>query len=140
MSRYNFSKVLLTLIFLFSVAGCTAPENKEDTIQNTSVIGGVAVGISPKIIYADKGENVTFSIDLVSTENAEDRVTIQIHDTWIDRTVKQDIQAGKSISIPIHIKVPVDAGNTSFKVNAISNNLKATSSTSGVILIKAKGD
>lgn len=117
--------------------GCTAPDNKMNA-DKKPIVGGVAVGISPKVIYAERGENVTFNVDLQSTENADDRVIISISGAWIDEKLTNDIKAGGNASVPVRIIVPQDAVNMSYNVRATSNNLNATSSTSGVIIIKSK--
>ncbi len=131
MSRHNiFLAVVLGLIFL--VMGCISSDNME---KSKPIVGGVAVGISPKVIYADKGSNISFTVDLLSTENADDRITININGTWINKTFIQDIKAGAKASVPISITLPLNAGNTSLTVKAISHNLNATSSTTGMIII-----
>ncbi len=167
MSGRNIALVLLVAVLISFFAGCiasnsadsknTPAENLEKppgTLENTpnvykdtastavrskpSIVGGVAVGVSPRVVYADRGESVSLTVDLLSTENADDTVTININGTWINETLMQDIRAGASASVPVHITVPQNAENTSFKVKATSHNLNATSSTSGAVLIKKK--
>jgi hypothetical protein len=140
MSRYNVTRVFLMIGLMFFVIGCTTPDNassknRESMDKNKPAVGGVAIGLSPKIIYADKGGNVSFAVDLLSTENADDRVTININGTWINRTFLQDIKAGEEASVPVSITVPLNAGNTTLTVKAVSHNLNATSSTTGMIII-----
>lgn len=141
MLKNNIFVVLLTLGLIFFVMGCiasdsTTSKNKAGADSDKPVVGGIAVGVSPKIIYADKGDNISFTVDLLSTENADDRVTISINGTWINKTLVQDIEAGANVSVPVHITVPSNAGNMSFMVKATSHNLNATSSTAGMIFIK----
>ncbi len=126
--------LLITGLIFFSM-GCTAPEN-EKNIEH--IVGSVAVGVSPKVIYAEKGENVSFNVDLQSTENADDRVTIIINGTWINHRLREDIEAGGSASVQVKINVPLDATNMTYKVSVLSSNLNATSSSTGVIFIKDK--
>ncbi len=126
---------------MFFVLGCTAPgtttpKNKEPTAGNQPAVGSVAVGISPKIIYASRGGNISFTVDLLSTENTDDSIAVNISGTWINKTFIQDIKSGASSSIPVHITVPLNAVNMSFTVRATSHNLNATASTTGLILIK----
>ena len=138
MSRNNVIFVFLIIAMIFLVIGCTAPDtskNEINTERNKQVVGGVAVGISPKVIYTDKDGNIFFTVDLLSTENADDRVTININGTRINKTLMQDIKAGTKASVPISITMPLNAENTSFTVKATSQNLNATSSTTGMIII-----
>ena len=127
--------ILIIIGFTSFFMGCTAPGIEKNTVKE-HIVGGVAVGVSPRVIYAERGENVSFNVDLQSTENADDRVTISINGTWVDETLAQDIEAGGKASVPVRIVVPQDAVNMSFRVNAMSNNLNATSATSGMIFIK----
>ncbi len=129
--------LLLILVLIFSAAGCIAPENKP--VDPRNIVGGVSVGISPKVIYADRGDNISFNAELSSTENANDIVILIINGLWFNRTFTQDIQAGGKAMVPVHITVPSDAVNTSIRVEARSRNLNATSSTSGAILIRRTG-
>lgn len=129
--------LLITVLISFSM-GCTAPGSGKNTAKE-HIVGGVAVGVSPKVIYAQRGENVSFNVDLKSTENADDQVTISISGTWIDEKQTTDIKSGGNASVPVWIIVPQDAVNMSFRVKAMSNNLNATSSTSGMIFIKKSG-
>lgn len=138
MSRKKIIYILLITGLISFSMGCIAPESGKNT-DKEHIIGGVAVGVSPKVIYAQRGENVSFNVDLQSTENADDQVTISINGTWIDETLTRDIKAGGNASVPIWIIVPQDAVNMSFRVKAMSNNLKATSATSGMIFIKNLG-
>ncbi len=137
MSNRNIIPVFLSLGLIFSILGCIEPgaRNKETSGKTAPVTGGVAIGISPKVIHAERGENISFTVDLSSTENADDRVTININGTWFNKTLTQDIQAKANASVPIHISVPLNAVNMSFKVKAVSRNLNAESSSAGLILI-----
>jgi len=128
--------MLITGLISISM-GCTAPESVKNA-DKEHIVGGVAVGVSPKVIYAEKGENVSFNVDLLSTENADDRVTISISGMWINKTLTQNIKAGGNTSIPVIINVPVDALNMTYKIKVLSSNLNSTSSSTGVILIKDK--
>lgn len=115
--------------------GCTAPDNKMNA-DKKPIVGGVAVGISPKVIYAERGENVTFNVYLQSTENTDDMITVGINGTWINMTIIQNILAGENRTLPVYAIIPKTAENMSFKVRALSQNFKVSSSTSGVIIIK----
>ena len=137
MLSHKYYMVFLILGLIFSFAGCIAPENKQ--VGSKNIVGGVSVGVSPKVIHADRGDNISFTVELSSTENANDIVTININGSWFSKTLSQDIQAGGKALIPIHITVPSNAVNMSIKVEAKSHNLNATSSTSGAIIIKNKG-
>lgn len=117
--------------------GCTVPESGKNSVTE-HIVGGVAVGVSPKVIYAERGENVSFNVDLQSTENADDSVTIKVNGMWINQTLMQDIKAGDSASVPVKINVPVDAINITYKVSAVSSNINSISSTTGVIMILNK--
>jgi hypothetical protein len=129
--------LLITGLISFSM-GCIAPESGKNT-DKEHIIGGVAVGVSPKVIYSERGENVSINVDLHSTENADDAVTVKINGTWISMVLVQDVIAGTNISVPVHIIVPEDAVNMSYTVKATSHNLNATSSTTGIIIIKSIG-
>lgn len=130
--------VVLIIAIVTGGAGCATTEDVEDTkltSQNAPVVGGVAVGISPKLIHASGGGNVSFSVDLLSSENADDVVTLNLNGQWINESFLQEIGAGESISVPVHFDVPQDAGNTTVSVTATSRNLDATSGTTGFIII-----
>jgi hypothetical protein len=136
--KMSIKKIIYILMItgLISISmGCTAPESEKNPV-NEHIVGGVAVGVSPRMIIAERGENVSFNVDLQSTENADDRVTISINGSWIDETLTQDIKAGGNASVPVSIVIPQDAVNMSFRVKAMSKNLNATSATSGIIFIK----
>jgi hypothetical protein len=138
MSNHRLLSTFFLLILIFAASGCTGPNSteKKNSPSKEAVSGGVAVGISPRVIYAERGENITFSVDLVSTENIDDKITIKIDNSWTNQTLIHEIKAGATDSIPVNIKVPSDAGNISIKVSALSLNLNATSSTAGMIFIK----
>jgi hypothetical protein len=138
MSNHRHLWTFFLLILILAASGCTSPDNseKKDSPLKEAVSGGVAIGISPRVIYADKGENITFSVDLVSTENIDDSITIKIDNSWTNQTLIHEIKAGATDSIPVNINVPSNAGNMSIKVSALSLNLNATSSTAGMIFIK----
>lgn len=129
---------ILLITGLISISmGCTVPESGKNSVTE-HIVGGVAVGVSPKVIYAERGENVSFNVDLQSTENADDSVTIKVNGMWINQTLMQDIKAGDSASVPVKINVPVDAINITYKVSAVSSNINSISSTTGVIMILNK--
>lgn len=138
MSGKKIIHVLLIIGLISFSMGCTAPESNKNTVKE-HISGGVAVGVSPKVIYAQMGENVSINVDLHSTENADDTITVKIEGTWISMMLVQDIRAGEDASVPIHITVPTDAANMSYTVKATSHNLNATSSTTGIIIIKSTG-
>jgi hypothetical protein len=135
--------VVLMMGLVLAGFGCVAPESdtKSVTPQTTTspVVGGVAVGISPKVIQAEKGENISFNVDLLSSENADDRVTVNIKGAWLNKTFLQDIEAGENLSLSIQVTVPSTADNMTFTVTATSHNLGAVSSTTGLILISNGG-
>lgn len=142
-SRKNIYEVLLWCIHMFIFIGfisffmgCIAPEQSMNP-EREQIVGGIAVGVSPKVIHADNGENISFTVDLLSTENADDRVTISINGTWINENLTKDVKAGANESVLLHINVPLNAVNMSFKVKAWSHNLNTTSTTSGMIIIKS---
>jgi len=137
MSR-NIILVILIIAIVAGGAGCATTEDAGDTkmnSQNAPIVGGVAVGISPKLIQTSVGENVSFSVDLLSSENANDVVTVNLNGRWIDESFSQEIGAGESLSVPIQFDVPQDAENTTVSVTATSRNLNATSGTTGFIII-----
>lgn len=137
MSR-NMILVVLIIAIVAGSAGCATTEDTESTkltSQGAPIVGGVAVGISPKLIHASVGENVSFSVDLLSSENADDVVTVNLNGQWIDESFLQEIRAGESLSIPMQLNVPQDAENTTVSVTATSHNLDATSGTTGFIII-----
>ncbi|MBU4222889.1 MAG: hypothetical protein KKA10_14965 [Euryarchaeota archaeon] len=117
--------------------GCTNLENKINE-DKEPISGGVAVGISPKVIYADRGENITFNIDLQSTENVKDIVTVFLNGSIINKTIIQEIKARENMSLPINIWIPLNAVNASFKARVDSQNLNSNASATGIILIKDK--
>lgn len=137
--------IFLIIVFISFSMGCIAPEKIKDPGTEPKVVeskvmepivGGVAIGVSPRVILADRGENISFTVNLLSTENADDRVTISINDTWINENLTKDIKAGANESVLLHISVPLNAVNMSFSLKARSQNLNATSTTSGMILIR----
>jgi uncharacterized membrane protein len=138
MSRKKIIHILLITGLISFSMGCIAPEIGKNT-DKEHIIGGVAIGVSPKVIYSERGENVSINVDLYSTENADDAVTVKINGTWISMMLVQDVHAGQNTSVPVHIHVPEDAVNMSYSVKATSHNLNATSSTTGVIIIKSTG-
>lgn len=91
------------------------------------------------MIFAQSGENISLNVELHSTENADDTVTVKINGTWISMVLMQDVRAGVNASIPVQITVPQDDANMSYSVKATSSNLNATSSTTGVIIIRSTG-
>jgi len=125
--------IVLTSFFM----GCTNLENKINE-DKEPISGGVAVGISPKVIYADRGENITFNIDLQSTENVKDIVTVFLNGSIINKTIIQEIKARENMSLPINIWIPLNAVNASFKARVDSQNLNSNASATGIILIKDK--
>jgi hypothetical protein len=134
--------VVLMIGLVFAGVGCTAPESSTESAkpQTTAygevpVVGGVAVGLTPKLINASLGENASFTVDLLSSENADDVVTVSIRGAWINKTFTRDIEAGEELSIPVQINIPQKADNTTVTVSAASHNLNSTSSTTGLILI-----
>ena len=129
--------ILIIIGFTSFFMGCTAPGIEKNTVKE-HIVGGVAVGVSPRVIYAERGENVSFNVDLQSTENADDRVTIKVNGTWFSTTIVHEIKAGGNASVPVKINVPENASNMSFRVEAKLSNLNATSSTSGIIIIRNK--
>ena len=130
MSYRNIILGMLVVSMMLFAAGCTEPK--------PVVTGGIAVGISPKLIHADKGGNISFTVDMLSTENADDRVTIEISAAWIKKTLVQDIKAGSEVSVPVYAAVPMNAENTTITVRALSRNLNAASSTTGYILVGSR--
>ena len=134
----NMILVVLIIAIVAGGAGCATTEDVRDTkltSQDAPVVGGVAVGISPKLIHASVGENVSFSVGLLSSENADDVVTVNLNGQWIDESFLQEIGAGESLSVPMQLNVPQDAENTTVSVTATSRNLNATSGTTGFIII-----
>ena len=130
--------VVLIIAIVAGGSGCATTKDVGDTkltSQDAPVVGGVAVGISPKLIHASVGENVSFSVDLLSSENADDVVTVNLNGQWIDESFLQEIGAGESLTVPVQFDVPQDAGNTTVSVTATSRNLDATSGTTGFIII-----
>jgi len=129
--------ILLITVLISISMGCTAPESGKNTVKE-HIVGGVAVGVSPRVIYAERGENVSFNVDLQSTENADDRVTINVNGTWFSTTIFHDIKAGGNASVPVKIDVPDNASNMSLRIEAKSSNFNATSSTTGMIIMRNK--
>lgn len=129
---------LLLITGLISISmGCTAPESGKNTVKE-HIVGGVAVGVSPKVIYAERGENVSFNVDLQSTENADDELIISINGLWMNKSFMQNLTARGNASIPVIINIPMDAVNMTYKIKVVSSNLNATSSSTGIIFIKDK--
>lgn len=134
----NVALVVLIIAIVAGGTGCTTTEDADDTkliSQDAPIVGGVAIGISPKLIHASGGGNISFSVDLLSSENVDDVVTLNLNGQWINESFLQDIGAGESISVPVQFDVPQDAGNTTVSVTATSRNLDATSGTTGFIII-----
>lgn len=134
----NMILVVLIIVIVAGGAGCATTQGEAAnklTSQDAPVVGGVAVGISPKLIHANGGENVSFSVDLLSSENADDMVTVSLNGQWIDESFLQEIGAGESLSVPVQINVPQDAENSTVSVTATSRNLNATSGTTGFIIV-----
>lgn len=138
MSGKKIIHILLIIGLISFSIGCTAPQSENNTLKE-QIVGGVAVGVSPKVIYAERGENVSINVDLHSTEEANDEVTVKIEGIWLNMMLVQDVRARENSSVPVHITVPQDAVNMSYNVKATSHNLNATSSTTGVIIIKSTG-
>ncbi len=130
------SHKFILILILFAGIGCINKEVNVTSETAEPALGGIAVGITPKLIYADQGKNVSFTIDLLSSENKDDVVTILIQGGWVNTTLRQSIAAGEELSIPITLDVPLKADNTSFRVTVISHNLNSTSSTTGYIVIR----
>ena len=139
MSGKKIIHILLIAGLISILMGCIAPENKINADTKT-MVGGVVVGISPRVIYAEKGENVSFNVDLQSTEKADDKIKISVNGSWINRKAEVDLKSGGKASIPVQILIPEDALNMSYMVKVLSSNLNMTSSTTGVIIIINKGD